>query len=386
MIDTEDSYPAEEAGSRPSGTLTYAASGVDYEALDPFKRMAQAAALRTVPALAGEFCTEISWSRGESAYLMQVGNRLVMGVVEEGLGTKNLVADAMRSITGRTHYDTIAQDTIAMMVNDLCTLGVQPKVITMHVAAGNSEWFEDAERNADLTRGWADACIQVGATWGCGESPSLKGVVVPGATVLSGSAIGFAHLTHILSPQKILDGDVIVLLESNGIHANGLSLARTIASQLPDGYRTSCNDGRMFGEALLDPTHLYSPIVHEAQEIPAAGGVHYAVNITGHGWRKLMRASEPFEYTIDRIPNVQPVFRFLQTHSHQTDAEMYATYNMGAGFALYMSESHAQYTIAAAAKYNIGAFVAGRIRKSDKSRVVIKPLDIVYEADSLNVR
>ena len=102
--------------------LDYTAAGVDYSKIDPLKILAQQAAKATSGNLAGHGVSEILASRGESAYVMEVAGVLIASITE-CLGTKALVADSVRSITGRTHYDSIAQDTIAMAVNDLITVG-----------------------------------------------------------------------------------------------------------------------------------------------------------------------------------------------------------------------------------------------------------------------
>src|ERR1700733_3583553 len=108
--------------------MTYAGTGVDYDAMDPFKRMAQLAGRRTAGNIArlngGEF-REFETSRGESAYLIEAA-KSYFAHVEEGLGTKNLVADVMYRETGKSYYDQIAQDAVAMIVNDMVTVGALP--------------------------------------------------------------------------------------------------------------------------------------------------------------------------------------------------------------------------------------------------------------------
>ena len=84
-------------------------------------------------------------SRGESAYVVDVGPFYLASIVE-CLGTKALVADEMARLTGRSYYDGIAQDTIAMAVNDLITVGATPLVVQAYWAAGGSDWFGDAAR------------------------------------------------------------------------------------------------------------------------------------------------------------------------------------------------------------------------------------------------
>src|SRR5690606_25792896 len=111
--------------------------------------------------------------------------------VEEGLGTKNLVADAVQKLTGKSHYyHAIGIDTVATIVNDLITCGALPISIAMHAAVGDAAWFEDQDRASDLAAGFAEGCRRAGAVWGGGETPALRGMVEPHAIVLAGSAIG----------------------------------------------------------------------------------------------------------------------------------------------------------------------------------------------------
>src|SRR5688500_8018138 len=127
--------------------------------------------------------------RGESSYLIETPNEF-LAHVEEGLGTKNLIADAMQKLTGRRFYRNVGIDTVATIVNDLITTGASPISVAMHAAVGDGEWFADANRAGDLAAGFAEACRMSGAVWGGGETPALKGIVNPDAIVLAGSAVG----------------------------------------------------------------------------------------------------------------------------------------------------------------------------------------------------
>src|SRR5688572_4015983 len=152
------------------GGLNYEQAGVDYDRLDAFKRACQRAAATTTGALAA--------IRGESAYLIETPDEY-LAHVEEGLGTKNLIADAMQKLTGRSFYRNVGIDTVATIVNDLITTGALPVSVAMHAAVGDGEWFADARRAEDLAAGFAEACNASGAVWGGGETPALKGIVNP---------------------------------------------------------------------------------------------------------------------------------------------------------------------------------------------------------------
>jgi phosphoribosylformylglycinamidine cyclo-ligase len=364
--------------------MTYTGSGVDYGALDPFKRRAQLAGRSTADVIRRLGVSEVEMSRGESAYLVETPDSY-LAHVEEGLGTKNLVADAMyRLIPGRSYYDHIAQDTVAMIVNDMITLGALPLAVAMHLGVGSSDWFKDERRAEDLVDGWRKACQLARCAWGGGETPTLSGVVEAAAVVMAGSAIGMIKPKGRLIRANIQHGDAIVVFESSGIHANGLTLARAIAERAPNGYLTPLRDGRTYGEALLDPTHIYVGVIEDC--LNRGADIHYAVNITGHGWRKLMRAPDPFAYVVERIPAPPAVFDFIQSIGGVDDGEAYGNFNMGAGFAIYVPEAEVAIVLDIAKSFPFQAFRAGHVEKSASKRVVITPKGLEYSADTLGVR
>jgi phosphoribosylformylglycinamidine cyclo-ligase len=361
---------------------TYAQSGVNYQQIDPIKVLAQQQAQQTASNLTTQGMHEISASRGESAYVWEEADAY-RALVVEGLGTKNLVADAMRS-KSKTYYDQIAQDTVAMIVNDLIVVGALPQVINAYFAVGDSAWLTDTKRASDLIKGWAAACDLAGATWGGGETPTLKGIINPETIDLAGSAIGrISPKENLILGDALTAGDVLILIESSGIHANGLTMARSIADQLPEGYNTKLTDGRTYGEALLTPTPIYVPLVRELQEQKLE--IHYMINITGHGWRKLMRATKAFTYVVDKIPTPQPEFLVIQKGADATDQEMYGNFNMGAGFAIYAPANQATAIIACATKVGLKAWQAGKVQKGPK-QVIITPKHITFTEETLEVR
>ncbi len=364
--------------------MTYSSTGVNYDAMDPIKRLAQLKARSTSKNLNRFGMRELEASRGESAYVWEEQDGFRAFVVE-GLGTKNIVADETRKFSGKTHYDSIAQDTVAMIVNDLIVVGAAPQVVNAYFAVGSSDWFFDEERSKDLVDGWAKACNMAGAVWGGGETPTLKGIIDPSTIDLSGSAVGIIKPKGRLAlGDKIETGDAIFLVESSGIHANGLTLARKVADILPEGYRTKLSDGRMYGEALLTPTHIYAKLVEDLFE--AGVDVHYMVNITGHGWRKLMRAEKDFSYVVETVPEVPEELSVIQRISGNDDNEMYGNFNMGAGFALFILEKDVNLTRQISLQnHKLTAFKAGYVEKGEK-QVFIKPKNILYKSKQLGVR
>jgi phosphoribosylformylglycinamidine cyclo-ligase len=373
-----------DAGPTPSGALNYTDAGVDYGLIDPLKVAAQRAAALTSAQLATRGYVEVAASRGESAYVVDVGPFYLASIVE-CLGSKALVADEMARLTGKSHYASIAQDTIAMAINDLVTVGATPLVVQAYWAAGGSEWFGDATRAHALVEGWRAACERCGVAWGGGETPALAGIVEAGRIDLAASCIGIVKPKQRLSLGEHLGpGDAIVLLASSGIHANGLSLARKLAERLPQGYLTPIEGSASYGEALLAPTLLYSPVteaLHRAGVTP-----HYAANITGHGWRKLLRHPAALGYRIDTLPPVPPVLRFIEQQASMQAHEAYGTLNMGAGFALFVAAADAARCVEVARGQGIAAWVAGRVEAAPRKRLVIEPLALEFGDEALRLR
>jgi phosphoribosylformylglycinamidine cyclo-ligase len=367
-------------------SLSYEQSGVRYDQLDAFKRACQKAARTTAGALKEHGYAEPANTRGESAYLIEAEDHF-LAHVEEGLGTKNLVADAVYAATGKCYYREIAIDTVATIVNDLITCGALPISVAMHAAVGDSDWFADAARSEALVEGFAEGCRLAGAVWGGGETPTLGGVVEPEAIVLAGSAFGKIAPKRLRIMGDVREGDAIVFLASSGVQTNGLTLCRRLAAQLDRGYETpiSHGDPRSFGEALLAPSVIYVAFVRECQRRGLK--LNYVAHVTGHGWRKLMRLEEPFVYEITAPRPAPALFRFMMEAGPIEQREAYATFNLGVGFAAYVSPATAGATVAAARAAGYDAWIAGRVKKEGARKAVVVPsLDLVFEGETLQVR
>ncbi len=354
------------------------ASGVNYKDLDLTKVSAAQVAATTSGFIAGSGWKFLDWTRGESACaMMDEDTGLVIGSTIEGLGTKNLVAEdvALRTQIGRTFYDSIGRCLVGAVVNDLLTLGLRPLNFMIHPALAEGNFLK-GEQGADLNRGVAAAMEECGCTWGSGETPELKGIIAPGTTCLSGAAIGFAKNERALyNPANIRADMRIVILGSSGIHANGLTKVRQIASTLPNGYLTSLPDGRTFGEAVLTPTTLYAKFMRScrASAIPIA----YSVNVTGHGFAKFMRAPQPWTYRLSKVPPVDPLFLFIQEQLHYSQRFMYGAYNMGAGFVLMVSGAYLDELQQIGQRLGISVLDAGCIEEGPR-QVIVEPIGETY--------
>lgn len=363
--------------------ITYEQVGDNYETKDPIKKLAQNGAAATGKNLIPHGFQEVTDTRGESAYVWKQGS-VYMASVIEGLGTKNLIADGMRKVTKKTYYDIIAHDTVATIINDLVSVGATPLVIHAYWAIEDNEWLADEARMRDLITGWRSACDIAGVSWGGGETPTMKQIVVPDTCELGGAAIGIIKSKkNLITDKKLKPGDRILFLKSNGVNANGISLTRAITKKLKKGYGEKLPDGTLYGEALLTKSNIYAKLIQDLQKNNI--DIHYISNITGHGLRKIMRARGNFTYVIEKIFEPQEVFDFIQKHAGLNDTEMYQTYNMGMDYALFIPEKDIKRAQQIIKKHKFQSLDAGYIEKGER-KVVIKPKNIEFSGERLDLR
>lgn len=359
------------------------AKWVDYKSLDPAKKLAQVAASQTSKYLTESGFEELSESRGESAFIIEQKDFYMASVIE-CLGTKNLVADEMAKIMSKTYYDVIAVDTVAAAVNDLAASGAKPLVVHALWALWNDDWLKNKKRIEDFVSGWKEACDLAEVTWGGGETPSLTHVISKEAVVLAASVSGIiGPKSRLVSGKKLKAGDRILLLKSNGINANGLSLARNVAAKIPKGYATKLATGILYGEALLAKTNIYAKLVQDLLDNNIE--IHYIANITGHGLRKIMRARGNFTYVLDLIYEPQELFTFIQKQASLSDYEIYETLNMGQDFAIFMPQKFIKGAQEIVKKNGFQSIDAGYV-KGGPRQVVIKPKNIVFGSQTLDLR
>lgn len=361
---------------------SYRAAGVDYETLDAGKRQAMLRALSTSSLLNARGASAIDASRGEPAFVFELDGRS-LALVVEGLGTKSMIAREVLERQGVNRFADVAYDTVAAIVNDLCCVGALPLTVNAYFAAGSSEWYRRPERAAALVDGWHRACVDAGCAWGGGESPTLPGLLEEGEIELAGAAVGAlpAGRSPILG-QELGDGDEIVLVASSGLHANGASLARLVAGQLPDGYATALGEGITLGEALLAPSVIYVPLV--AALLEARTPVTYMSHVTGHGLLKLMRPSRQLTYRIERLPEVPAVLSFLADRARLDAHAAYSTFNMGSGYAVYCAAGAAGDVVAIAQSLGLSALLAGHVQEGPR-QVILEPLGVRFADEELQL-
>ncbi|HEV3070117.1 MAG TPA: AIR synthase related protein [Solirubrobacteraceae bacterium] len=364
------------------GDDAYRNAGIDYAVLDAGKRLAIDSALATSPLLRARGGRALDESRGEPAFVFELAGQ-TLALVLEGLGTKSIIARMVAEQQGVNRFRAVAYDAVAAIVNDLCCVGARPLVLNAYFATGTPAWFANHDWHSELIEGWAAACAEAGCVWGGGESPSLPELVAASDIELAGSAVGVvpAGDAAVLG-QDLAASDEIVLVASNGLHANGSSLARMVARELDDGFATRLPGGATFGEALLTPSLIYSRLVEAV--LDASVPVSYLSHITGHGFLKLMRPPQELTYKITRLPPVPEVLAFLARHTGMSDRASYATLNMGAGFAVYCAPGNGEQVVALAHGLGLQAILAGTVENGPR-RVLIEPLGVEFASAELRL-
>jgi phosphoribosylformylglycinamidine cyclo-ligase len=303
--------------------------------------------------------------------------------VMEGLGTKSIVARHVLERHGINRFADVAYDTVAAILNDLCCVGALPLVVNAYFATGASEWYLQPERAAALLEGWRRACVDAGCAWGGGESPSLPGLLDEREIELAGAAVGAVpEGRSAILGERLGAGDEIVIVASSGLHANGASLARLIAGRLEEGYATRLPDGQRLGEALLEPSVMYVPLL--AELLREGVELTYISHVTGHGLLKLMRPPRPLTYRIERLPAVPAVLEFLVAEARLDAAAAYSTFNMGSGYALYCPAGEGERIVRAAGALGLAALVAGRVEEGPR-QVILEPVGVRFDSDQLEL-
>jgi len=244
----------------------------------------------------------------------------------DGVGSKTLIAQLLGK------YDTIGIDCIAMNVNDILCVGATPVSLVDYIAVETAapEFLEQIA--IGLAAGAGQAQVSIAG----GEIAQLPGMIHGARDGLGfdlvGTAIGHVALDQIRVGRTIVPGDAVIGVASNGVHSNGLTLARKVLLE-NSGLtvdRVLDEVGVPLGEELLKPTHIY---VRESLAIMRLGsGVKALAHITSDGLLNLLRMEATVEYVIDQLPRIPPIFQVIQQLGGISDEEMYRVYNMGIGF------------------------------------------------------
>jgi len=271
----------------------------------------------------------------------------------DGVGTKLRIAFALNK------HDTVGADLVNHCADDIAVLGARPLFFLDYIGCGKVE----PRVFRQLLRGFSRACRSAGCALIGGETAQMPGMYRKGEYDLAGCIIGVVDRRNIIDGRKIRPGDVILGLESNGLHTNGYSLAREIlfrkirlkvTSRLPGSAKT-------VGQELLRVHKNYQPLL---AKIPS-GMIKGLAHITGGG-------------LIDNLPRTLPancdavietkswraprIFRVLEENGKVDPQEMYQVFNMGIGMVAVVSERDAQRVMPMLKAKRIGQIARGNGR------------------------
>ena len=278
-----------------------------------------------------------------------------LALCTDGVGSKALVAQMME------RYDTIGIDCVAMNVNDLICVGARPVSMLNYIAVD----VADPDRLAAIARGLRAGAEEAGVSVAGGEVAQLGDIIKShdgrGGFDLVGMAVGEVALDAIVIGANIEHGDAVVGLASNGVHSNGLTLARrALFDQGGLAVDEAVSElGRSVGEELLAPTHIY---VRAALEmLGRAGLVKALAHITGDGFLNLTRVERPVGYVLDRLPPPPAIFSLIQKMGGVSTQEMFGVFNMGVGLCAVTAASDVDAVIEIAQAHGFAAQVIGSV-------------------------
>jgi phosphoribosylformylglycinamidine cyclo-ligase len=288
---------------------------------------------------------------GHYAGLVRLGGQ-TLALHSDGVGTKVLVAQLMDK------FDTVGIDCVAMNVNDIICVGARPVAFIDYIALKQA----DESLVQEIAHGLVEGARQSQMAIVAGETAVLPDLIAgeDNAFDLAGMVLGLVDKKPLLG-SAIKPGDVILGVESSGLHSNGYTLARKVLLS-----KYSVNDNaehlvQTVGEELLVPTRIYVKPVMELFRKKIA--IHGLANITGGSFTKLPRLNTKVRYSLDGLPAPTGIFRQIQADGNIETTEMYRTFNMGIGFCVIASKAGAEQVIRTFAKYRMGCRQVGTVEK-----------------------
>lgn len=274
----------------------------------------------------------------------------------DGVGTKVAIAQAIDK------HDTIGQDLVGMVVDDIVVVGAKPLFMTDYIACGKVF----PERIADIVRGIASGCEQTGTALVGGETAEHPGLLGINDYDVAGAATGVVDAGDVLGADRVQPGDVVLALASSGPHSNGYSLIRHIVAGKGISYGAPAADfGRTWGEELLEPTRLYTlPLLNLLTALP--GAVHALSHVTGGGIAaNLARVLPPQAWVeLDRSTwSPSPVFRVLADLGGLRLEDTEGTWNLGVGFVAVVSAEKADVAASLLSAAGIATWQVGVVQE-----------------------
>lgn len=331
-----------------SKRISYKTAGVDIDAADATKKemagtlkTSDARVLNTVGAFA---------SLCDGKFPGYTHPILVCKTEEPG--SKQVLAIA----EGR--FESIAQDLINHLINDVIVMGADPLFVQDLIVCGKME----KDVISGLVKAMAAAVKAQGAVLTGGETSEQPSVLAPGTYVLGASCIGVVEKENIIDGLKIKEGDIVLALESSGVHTNGYSLIRALLKADPSLAKKQVGN-QTFMDAILVPHRCY---YQSLKNIFKHKGLHGMAHITGSGIPGNLNRILPksVDAVIDASAiKILPVFKAIKDASGNDDADMIRTFNLGVGVTIVVSKDSANEIAASIEKTGVKNYPIGTIEK-----------------------
>ena len=329
---------------------TYAGSGVDIEAGD---RAVQLMKAKVAKATRPEVVGDLGGFAGLFAVDFTKYTKPLLASSTDGVGTKLTIAQAMDK------HDTIGQDLVGMVVDDLVVCGAEPLFMLDYIACGKVV----PERMAEIVGGIAEGCRIAGCALVGGETAEHPGVMGPDEYDLAGAGVGIVDADAVLGSDRVRDGDVVIAMASSGLHSNGYSLARSVllqSARLPLDAELDDLDGTL-GDVLLTPTKIYAK---DCLALAAEVDVHAYSHVTGGGLASNLSRVLPegLDAVLDRATwSLPAIVRLIADRGRVEQAEMERTFNMGVGMVAVVAAADADRALAVLMGRHVKAWVLGTV-------------------------
>jgi len=250
----------------------------------------------------------------------------------DGVGTKLIVAFKAGQ------YDTVGQDLVNHCVNDIAVCGATPLFFLDYFSTGKLEQGVGFE----VVKGFTIACKENGVALIGGETAEMPDIYGKGEFDLAGTIVGMVDRNKIINGGGIEEGDVLIGLESSGLHTNGYSLARKVLFQSyqVDDYIDEL--GCTIAEELLKVHKSYLPIITKLKDMDGVNGFSH---ITGGGivgnTKRILPDGLQLEISWDSWKR-PPIYSLIQKEGNVPEEDMRATFNLGIGLIIVVKAEHAE--------------------------------------------
>lgn len=329
--------------------LDYKKSGVDIKKADSFKKQIKSLTEKSSSASVlkgiGGFGSLFEFPKDKYKHPILVSS-------SDGVGTK------LKLATLANCHDTVGIDLVAMNVNDILCMGARPLFFLDYISCGKL----NSGVMLDVIKGINQGCVQAGCSLIGGETAQMPGMYKDNEYDLAGFCVGIIERDQIIDGSQIKQGDLLLGIDSNGIHSNGYSLVRKVFSQ---------SELKRMSRELLRPTRIYvKPVLSLLPSDYLSGIAH----ITGGAfYDKIARIlPDNLDAEIDKNSWIVPkIFRLIQNKGGVADRDMYHTFNMGIGMVLIVRPGYAAKVISRLSRSKLKSRIIGKIVKGKKEVKII---------------